>query len=66
MSVFQNKYILFYSSVELQHFSHFYHVSLVQWTNCLLPAQGAEVHALGVQPTLLELGLPVSAVLLQW
>jgi hypothetical protein len=66
MLVLENKYILFYSRVELLHFSHFYHVSLVQWTNCWLPTQGAEVHALGVQPTLLELGLPVSAVLLQW
>ncbi len=25
------------TSVELLHFSHFNHVSLVQWTNCLLP-----------------------------
>jgi hypothetical protein len=29
--------------VELLHFSHFYHVSLVQRTNCLLPPQGAAV-----------------------
>ncbi len=28
------------SSVEPLHFSHFHHVSLVQWTNCLLAATG--------------------------
>jgi hypothetical protein len=26
--------------VELLHFSHIYHVSLVEWTYCLLPATG--------------------------
>jgi hypothetical protein len=30
--------ILNQGPVELLHVSHFHHVSLVQWTNCLLPA----------------------------
>jgi hypothetical protein len=38
--------------VELLHFSHFHHVSLVQWTNHLLPATGGNSLRLGVQPTL--------------
>ncbi len=38
--------------MELLYFSHFHNVSLVQWINCLLPPQGAAVHALGVQLTL--------------
>ncbi len=45
--------------------SHFHHVSLVQWTNRLLPATGG----CGLRPRgathTLKIGLPVSAVSLQ-
>ncbi len=52
--------------VELLHFSHFHHVSLVQWTNRLLPATvGTSLHPGGATHTL-ELGLPVSTVSLQY
>jgi hypothetical protein len=52
------------NNVELLHLSHFYHVSLVQWTNCLLPATGGSGLCLrGVTHTL-ELGILVRAVLL--
>jgi hypothetical protein len=44
-----NKY---QNSGEFLHFSHFHQVSLVQWTNRLLPPQGAAVRIPGVQPTL--------------
>ncbi len=40
------------SPVELLHFAHYHHVSLVQWTNRLLPPQGAVVCAQGVHPAL--------------
>jgi hypothetical protein len=50
--------------VQLLHFSHFYHVSLGQLTNRLLPATGGSgSHPEGVTHTL-ELELPVSIVLL--
>jgi hypothetical protein len=56
----------YYYIVELLHFSHFHHVSLVQWNNHLLPPTGdSSLHPGGATHTL-ELGLPVSAVLLQW
>jgi hypothetical protein len=48
--------------VELLHFSHFHHVSLVQWTNCLLPATGGSGSRPKGATHTLELGLPVSAV----
>ncbi len=38
--------------MELLHFSHFHHVSLVQWTKCLLLTTGLAVCTPGVQPTL--------------
>jgi hypothetical protein len=38
--------------VELLHFSHIRHVSLVQWTYRLLPATGGSSLCPGVQPTL--------------
>jgi hypothetical protein len=38
--------------VELLHFSHFHHFSLVLWTNRLLPATGGSGLRLGVKPTL--------------
>jgi hypothetical protein len=48
------------SPVDLLHLSHFRHVSLVQWTNRLLPATGgSDLHPGGATHTL-ELGLPVS------
>jgi hypothetical protein len=48
--------------VELLHFSHLHHISLVQWTNCLLPATGDSSLCPRVGTHTLELGLPVSAV----
>jgi hypothetical protein len=54
------------TDVELLHFSHFQHVSLVQWTNHLLPATGGNGSGPGGATHTLELGLPVSAVSLQW
>jgi hypothetical protein len=44
--------LAFNNNVELLHFSHFHHVSLVHCTNRLLPTTGAVFRALGVQPTL--------------
>jgi hypothetical protein len=38
--------------VELLHFSHLNHVSLVQWINHLLPARRGSGPQPGVQPTL--------------
>jgi hypothetical protein len=38
--------------VEFLHFSHFHHVSLVQWTKSLLPATKGSSSRPGVQPTL--------------
>ncbi len=38
----------------------------VQWVKCLLPAEGAAVHATGGAPAFLELGSPISDVLLNW
>ncbi len=52
--------------VELLHFLHFYHVSLVQWTICLLPATGGSGLRPGGATHTLELGLPVSYVSLHW
>ncbi len=40
--------------VELLHFSHLRHVSLVQWGNRLVPDTGGSNSGLGVQPTLLN------------
>ncbi len=54
------------SPVELLHFSHFHHVSLVQWINRLVPATGDSGSRLGGATHTLELGLPVSTVLLHW
>jgi hypothetical protein len=52
--------------IRLLHLSHFHHVSLVQWTNRLLPATGGS----GLRPAgsthTLELGLPISAVSQHW
>jgi hypothetical protein len=50
------------SLVELLHFSQFHHVSLVQWTNCLLPATGGSSSRPRGATHTLELGLPVIAV----
>ncbi len=51
--------------MELLHLSHFHHVSLVQWTNRLVPATGgSSLHLRGITHTL-KLGLPVSAVSIQ-
>jgi hypothetical protein len=54
------------SPVELLHLEHFHFhtVSLVQWVNRLLPATGGNGLRPGGAPTLLELGSPVSIVLL--
>ncbi len=52
--------------VELLHFSHFHHVWLVHWTNHLLPATGDSGLAPRGGTRTLELGLPISAVSLQW
>jgi hypothetical protein len=43
--------------VVLLHFSHFHHVSLVQWTNCLLPATGGSGSCPGGATHTSELGL---------
>jgi hypothetical protein len=51
--------------VELLHFSHFHHVSLVQWTNRLLPATGGSSLCPRGATHTLELELPVSAASLQ-
>jgi hypothetical protein len=48
--------------VELLHFPHFHHVSLVQWTKCLLPATGGSGLRPGGETYTLELELPVSNV----
>jgi hypothetical protein len=47
------------------HFSHFQHVPLVQWTICLLPATGGTSSRPGGATHTLEVGLHVSAILLQ-
>jgi hypothetical protein len=51
--------------MELLPFSHFPHVSLVQWTNRLLPATGGSDSRPRGATHALELGLPVSAISLQ-
>jgi hypothetical protein len=49
--------------VELLNFSHFHLVSLIQWTNHLLPATGGSGSCPGGATHTLELGLFVSTVL---
>jgi hypothetical protein len=53
------------SSVEILHFSHFHHVSLVQWINCLIPAIGGRGSRPGGATHTLKLRLLLSAVSLQ-
>jgi hypothetical protein len=52
--------------VDLLHFSHFHHVSLVQWTNHLLPDKGGGSSRPRDVTHTLELGLPVSTVSLHF
>jgi hypothetical protein len=47
--------------LELLHFLQFHHVSLVQWTNHLLPATGGSGSHPRVATHTRKLGLPVSA-----
>jgi hypothetical protein len=67
LSDFDSRNVQFHPTVELLHFSHFHHVSLVQWTNRLLPATGAQFSSSrpGDATHTLELGLPGSDLSLQ-
>ncbi len=51
--------------MELLHFSHFHHILVVWWTNCLLPAKESSSSRLGGATHTSELGLIVSTVLLR-